>query len=1076
MNDISEVILILDLVKQKTRSEQEVATAIRDGLYTTIDGANILTPPEIKVTLFSGTPTVTINGHDLSDDSLHPEVIRTVKMSLLNWLKNSDSITQTSTLNEGAPSKDKNVFAHIIYWLLNGLAVLWITLAVASDNSILQFVQAYFSNFFSEFGIRYVLTILVTLLLIGNPILSLATYFKLLGNSSLTSGKIWSLLFKFQLLQIVLSFICLWMAVTQLNDGLIILFFLVQTLPLLLWAKLTFSFTLLKKKSLLLATFVWVTSLLLLSVYFSILCIFIIPIAMGALVMMFINIYVDFSNAIYLIFWLIGAVVAGFALAMPYIFSQMLYKDFNDLWLKLQTAFGKPLTWLVVSSVVTVVVGSVALGSALPDSSYITQIESYADAKTFEDKQEIAKNLITKEKTLEDAVLIYQNSSNTYPLNRRYGTLANLYKEFLRLDEESSIAIDQVFLSLAYPFVDPTEYYANTTFQYDQQRKASEGFKQLFGYTQGARETELGLTFNDRPRVNLTKRTISGKSINSQQFVEITIDEEYSTNSPNDEEIVYEFSLPIAAVITDLKLGQNLEYKGQIAPKGAANQVYQEQVNRFRDPALLEQVGPNQYRLRVYPIPGTQNENTAATVNQRVAFTYIALATPKGIPLPWYSREDNISTTVASTVRPTLDGKNVSVTSDNKYLIADNNYCTNFQGIATTEGQYLQPISMVIPQVGECGGTKWQPSWNFNQKKIAILVNVSARKDASKVKSNLSDFFGQNQTLLSSNQVALIPFNTQKGSAIELTPQNWRQSIDSLVFFGTEDYRQLPSLIPTGYDQTVIIGNGQPRSMIFSTSSVEPTQMLPITTPLYLVYLDGPPPAMSESVSSYLINNQAKITDSLEEALLSDYISRQIGERAIAIGPYWVYQRPAWNLTLPKTSLEELSSEQAGVQKVITARLIIEWLAGANSQQQITSNGRTQTEIPPLELLDYLHTVATRNGIVTPYSSYIALVNAEQQQRLNQLSRLPDRYSSGNTSARLQPITPGRGFSNSMGMGGITSLSADIQPGIDSGNFSGGSIENSGVSKPNWISIVVLIMLLLGFISVPIIYFLKRKK
>ncbi len=40
-----------------------------------------------------------------------------------------------------------------------------------------------------------------------------------------------------------------------------------------------------------------------------------------------------------------------------------------------------------------------------------------------------------------------------------------------------------------------------------------------------------------------------------------------------------------------------------MAPRGTAQKVYKAIVKRSADPALLEEVGPQIYRLRVFPIP-----------------------------------------------------------------------------------------------------------------------------------------------------------------------------------------------------------------------------------------------------------------------------------------------------------------------------------------------------------------------------------------------------------------------------------------------------------------------------------------
>jgi hypothetical protein len=66
---------------------------------------------------------------------------------------------------------------------------------------------------------------------------------------------------------------------------------------------------------------------------------------------------------------------------------------------------------------------------------------------------------------------------------------------------------------------------------------------------------------------------------------------------------VYYFSLPESAVITGVWLGdspdRNQRYEYTVAPRGAAQAVYRNEVRRNMDPALVEQIGPRQYRLRV---------------------------------------------------------------------------------------------------------------------------------------------------------------------------------------------------------------------------------------------------------------------------------------------------------------------------------------------------------------------------------------------------------------------------------------------------------------------------------------------
>ena len=50
-------------------------------------------------------------------------------------------------------------------------------------------------------------------------------------------------------------------------------------------------------------------------------------------------------------------------------------------------------------------------------------------------------------------------------------------------------------------------------------------------------------------------------------------------------------------------------------------------------------------------------------------------------------------------------------------------------------------------------------------------------------------------------------------------------------------------------------------------------------------------------------------------------------------------------------------------------------------------------DLSDLETLDGLHALAMEYGIVTPYSSMIVLVNRQQQNLLDKLSELDDRYA-----------------------------------------------------------------------------------
>lgn len=101
-----------------------------------------------------------------------------------------------------------------------------------------------------------------------------------------------------------------------------------------------------------------------------------------------------------------------------------------------------------------------------------------------------------------------------------------------------------------------------------------------------------------------------------EQHVEITEHGEHATVLVHDvmsnltwlnQEVFVSFSLPESAAVSGVWLGatddREQAFPYVVAPRGAARRVYEQQVRRSVDPALLEQVGPRQYRLRVFPVP-----------------------------------------------------------------------------------------------------------------------------------------------------------------------------------------------------------------------------------------------------------------------------------------------------------------------------------------------------------------------------------------------------------------------------------------------------------------------------------------
>ena len=137
-------------------------------------------------------------------------------------------------------------------------------------------------------------------------------------------------------------------------------------------------------------------------------------------------------------------------------------------------------------------------------------------------------------------------------------------------------------------------------------------------------------------------------------WAEVELHEIYQNQTSEQQEVVYYFNLPESAVLTGVWLGNSPDrtarFPFQVAPRGAAQAVYRNETRVFRDPALLEQIGPRQYRLRIFPILPIRTDWDADRAHTLVVeapplymwLTYQALATEAGWPVPSLAYKRNV--------------------------------------------------------------------------------------------------------------------------------------------------------------------------------------------------------------------------------------------------------------------------------------------------------------------------------------------------------------------------------------------------------------------------------------------------
>ncbi len=105
------------------------------------------------------------------------------------------------------------------------------------------------------------------------------------------------------------------------------------------------------------------------------------------------------------------------------------------------------------------------------------------------------------------------------------------------------------------------------------------------------------------------------------QVAKVAVDQVFRNQYRHRVEGTYYFPLPADAAISDFALfidGKRVE--GELLDRDKARRIYEDIVRRMKDPALLEYVGRNLFRARVFPIPAGGTRRIQLEYSQHVPF------------------------------------------------------------------------------------------------------------------------------------------------------------------------------------------------------------------------------------------------------------------------------------------------------------------------------------------------------------------------------------------------------------------------------------------------------------------------
>ncbi len=469
-------------------------------------------------------------------------------------------------------------------------------------------------------------------------------------------------------------------------------------------------------------------------------------------------------------------------------------------------------------------------------------------------------------------------------------------------------------------------------------------------------EVNAGLLSIDAKRVFLTNQQL--KVTPHGDWADLELHETYRNQTTELQEIFYYFSLPESATLTGIWLGEAdnkaLSYPFQVSTRGAAQKIYKEQLVQRVDPALLEQVGPQNYRLRVYPI-------LAQGQPMNMWMTYKVMKQANSWPLPHLNEQRNVYWN--RNTNRTIDGK--SVASNHQWLpdsIAADTSAPAVHQMTLPNG------SNIIAKPFDANGY----SLPQNQR-LAIVLDGSYSMNAHRPELvKTIDWLRSN--ILPQNQIDL--YLTTSGAAQPQLGSIASFKPDQAMFYGSIEQKQMleqfESLSQTAanpkYDAVIAITDRG--SYELSTDKDKPKTM---SAPLWMVHLGGLPFAYDDATLSMIQHSGGSVSTEIKTVMQRIATLPSLGKDTSLLS---VVDNYAWFLS---QSTDPTAKPKDDGFDALAAR---QWITQVSQSLQPNQ----------LKELDAVHVLAKRYNLVTPYSSMIVLVNDQQKQDLKNAEKDKDRF------------------------------------------------------------------------------------
>ncbi len=675
-------------------------------------------------------------------------------------------------------------------------------------------------------------------------------------------------------------------------------------------------------------------------------------------------------------------------------------------WHSLQAAVVRP-GWLRPAVLLALTI--LGAGAIFVFANRQPQVKTFELLREPPSTHEEAQALLDQQKFIRSGLL------NAYLAPFRYISAAGevvhinqIYQNTFNLNFQEAFGVQQAYESVARPLLYTPVNAQNLSKQRDnfalveEPLEAAELYQSFFDQTiiEGERETivRAARTSWSADQVEAAWQAVDDREVYLQSqeinvsehgdWAEIELVEVYQNQTSDRQEVVYYFNLPESAVLTGVWLGNSEDRAARfapiVAPRGAAQAAYRNEKRLRIDPALLEQIGPRQYRLRVFPIPPIQMnwnaDNTHRTVEEAqplyLWLNYAAVASQNAWPLPhlaekrnvYWDRDTSMSINGAEAKREGDTWLPGSVPISEQVIQKAHRF--DLPGERTVIA--LPSSEVELPELPD-------------NLKIAIVLDRS--RSMAVYAQNVSDTLDQLEGLIgprTDTYLTSSPYRGEEPSLVSLGDFD----ADGVVYFGGQNpaelldqYEQLRA--NREYDAVVVLSDGSGYEL--GESQVK----LPSpSAPVWIVHMDDDVPlGYDDPTLEYIQASGGGVVGDIDLALerlalsLSTTSDNYNGGKVIRD----VVDGYVWTVLPTTLARESISEQEFGKNYSGFAPIAARWLVLADIQQQ-------RGHLEDLDTLDAIHALAKEYNIVTPYSSMIVLVTSEQKDRLEQLEQSDNRF------------------------------------------------------------------------------------